>query len=175
MLFKSIATFATFALSVVSVIAAPAANVDNAVLVKKAQPQSIPQIFAGATTSLTPLTQQLQGLTASDLSVDAITPIVGSITVILNEVVTDVSLLVGQEASIVLATVDATALVTVHDLSVIVSELVHLVLTALGTVTSILLAHPFTAAAEIHSLLFEVGYVNRTQFLGINSHLSHKL
>ncbi|KAI0691196.1 hypothetical protein BC835DRAFT_1417311 [Cytidiella melzeri] len=157
MLFRSIATLATFALSVVSVIAAPAANADAAALVKKADPQSIPEIFAGATTSLTPLTEQLQGLGPDDLTVDKISPILGSITVILDEVVTNVKLLVGKEASIVLLTVDGTVIVLAHDLAVIVSELVHLVLTALGAVLSLLSAHPVAAGAEIHSLLFQVG------------------
>lgn len=60
MLFKSIAIFATFALSAVSVFAAPAGDATTGALVKKAQPQSLPQIFAGATQSLTPLTQQLR-------------------------------------------------------------------------------------------------------------------
>jgi hypothetical protein len=35
----------------------------------------------------------------------------------------------------------------------------QLVLTALAAVVSLLLAHPFAAAIEIHKLLFEVGYV----------------
>lgn len=64
MLFRSIATFATFALSAVSVIAAPAAEVNGVALVKKATPASIPQIFADATTSLTPQTQALRSYPA---------------------------------------------------------------------------------------------------------------
>jgi hypothetical protein len=155
--FKSIAVFATVALSAVSVFAAPTAEADSTALVKKAQPSSIPQIFAGATTSLAAPTKQLQGLGPNDLTVAKISPIVGTITVILTEVIADVKLLVGQEAAIVLATVDATAIIALHDLAIIISELVHLVLTALGVVVSLLLAHPFAAAFEIHSLLFQVG------------------
>lgn len=60
MLFKSIATFATFALSAVSVFAAPSAQPETAVVAKRDTPASIPQIFASATTSLTPLTGQLR-------------------------------------------------------------------------------------------------------------------
>ena len=66
-----------------------------------------------------------EGLGASDLTTAKISPIVADITVILNEVVTDLKVLIGQEAAIVLATVDKTALVTLHDLAIIVSELVH--------------------------------------------------
>ncbi|KAI0339266.1 hypothetical protein BDW22DRAFT_1347820 [Trametopsis cervina] len=157
MLFRSIATFATFALSAVSVIAAPAPEANGAALVKKATPASIPQIFADATTSLTPQTQALQALGPNDLTVEKISPILGAITVILNEVVTDVKVLVGQEAAIVLATVDKTAIVALHDLAIIVSELVHLVLTALGAVLALLSAHPVAVALQIHSLLFQVG------------------
>jgi hypothetical protein len=58
--FKSIAVFATFALSAAFALAAPATEADTTALVKKAQPSSIPQIFSGATASLTPLTQQLR-------------------------------------------------------------------------------------------------------------------
>ena len=60
MLFSTIATFATFALSAVSVFAAPTGETETSALAKKAQPQSLSQIFAGATQSLTPLTQQLR-------------------------------------------------------------------------------------------------------------------
>ena len=59
MLFKSIATLATFALGAVSVFAAPAAEPEAALVKKQSTPASIPQIFADATTQLTPLTQQL--------------------------------------------------------------------------------------------------------------------
>ncbi|KAI0084942.1 hypothetical protein BDY19DRAFT_909385 [Irpex rosettiformis] len=157
MLFKHIATFATFALGAISAIAVPTVNTNTAELVKRDQPQSIPQIFAGATTSLTPLTQELQGLGPNDLTEARISPIVGSITVILDEVIADVKLLVGQEAAIVLATVDGTAIVALHDLAIIVSELVHLILTAIGVVLSLLSAHPIAAGAAIRALLFQVG------------------
>ena len=70
MLFKHIATFATFALGAISAIAAPTANANTAELVKRDQPQSIPQIFAGATTSLTPLTQELRKLLISTFAMN---------------------------------------------------------------------------------------------------------
>jgi hypothetical protein len=67
----------------------------------------------------------VEGLGPNDLTVAKISPILGTITAVLNEVVADVKLLAGQEAAIVLATVDATAIVALHDLAIIVSELVH--------------------------------------------------
>lgn len=158
MLFKSISTFAIFALGAVSVFAAPSANpAAEAGLTKRDNPASVPQIFADATTNLTPLTAQLQGLTPDQLTTDHISPITGAIGIILNEVITDLGFLVGEEASIVLLTVDKTALVTLHDLAIIVSELVHLVFAALSAVLALLSAHPLVAVVAIKALLFTVG------------------
>ncbi|KAI0821074.1 hypothetical protein BC629DRAFT_422126 [Irpex lacteus] len=163
MLFKSIATFATFALSAVSVFAAPTGDAEAGALVKKAQPQSLPQIFAGATQSLTPLTQQLQGLGPNDLTTAKVTPIVNSIKTVLNGIITDVNGLKGQPSSVVLANNGVTAnvapnaIVTVGAVASIIAQVVRLVLTALGAVLSLLTAHPIAAAIEIHALLVEVG------------------
>jgi hypothetical protein len=61
--FKSVAVFATVAFSAISAFAAPTAEADTTALVKKAQPSSIPQIFAGATTSLQAPTKELRAYT----------------------------------------------------------------------------------------------------------------
>lgn len=55
----------------------------------------------------------------------AVSPITNEITSVLNGVITDVQLLLGESASVILATVDGTAVLTVSELSIIVSELVH--------------------------------------------------
>ncbi len=152
MLFKSIATFATFALSAVSVFAAPTGDAEAGALVKKAQPQSLPQIFAGATQSLTPLTQQLrtycasafhhkktltdhslssEGLGPNDLTTAKVTPIVNNIKTVLNGIITDVKGLQGQPSSVVLANNGVTAnvapnaIVTVGAVASIIAQVVR--------------------------------------------------
>ena len=149
MLFKTIATFATFALSAVSVLAVHTGQTEASALVKKAQPQSLPQIFAGATQSLTPLTQQLraylippvsyfadtlmytEGLGPNDLTTAKVTPIVNNIKTVLNGVVTDVKALQGQPASVVLANNGVSpnfgenAIITVGAVAAIIAQLLR--------------------------------------------------
>ncbi|KAI0338355.1 hypothetical protein BDW22DRAFT_707313 [Trametopsis cervina] len=148
MLFKPFALFATLALGVVSAIAIPTAS-DNAVE-KRAKPAGIAKIFADATTALTPHTQQLQALTSSQLTTSTVQPIANNIMSTLNTAVSQTQALLGQPISVVLATVDGTAVLTVTEVSVIVSELVHLILGAIA----VLLKFPFF---EIQFLLVNIG------------------
>ncbi|KAI0090641.1 hypothetical protein BDY19DRAFT_724369 [Irpex rosettiformis] len=181
MLFKTIATFATFVLSAVSVIAAPTGDAEASALVKKAQPQSLSQIFAGATQSLTPLTQQLQGLGPNDMTTAKVTPIVNNIKTVLNGVISDVKSLQGQPSSVVLANngvsanVSPSALLSVGAVASIIAQLVRIVLTALSAVFAILTAHPILAAIEIHALLVEVGQLVGTVIFTVTSVLGFLL
>lgn len=54
-----------------------------------------------------------------------VTPISNQITSVLNGVITDVELLLGEPVDVILATIDGTAILTVSELAIIVSELVH--------------------------------------------------
>ncbi|KAI0821061.1 hypothetical protein BC629DRAFT_1434990 [Irpex lacteus] len=179
--FKTIATFATFALSAVSVFAAPAGDAETGALVKKAQLQSLPQIFAGATQSLTPLTQQLQGLGHNDLTTAKVTPIVNNIKTVLNGVVTNVKGLQGQPSSVVLDNNGVSPNFPFHGpisigaVAAIIAELLRIVLTALAAVVAILTAHPIAAAIEIHVLLVEVGQLLGTVVFTVTSILGFLL
>ncbi|KAI0758266.1 hypothetical protein BC629DRAFT_1444243 [Irpex lacteus] len=181
MLFKPFAIFATFALSAISTIAAPVAEAETAALVKKAPAKSLSQIFADATTSLTPLTQQLQGLKANDLTSAKVTPIVNNIKTVLNGVVTDVKGLSGQPSSLVLANngvsanLKSDALVPIGTIAAIIAKLIRLVLTALAAVRGILFLNPFLAVFEINALLVEVGQLLGTVVFTVTSVLGFLL
>ncbi|KAI0773418.1 hypothetical protein BC629DRAFT_1441627 [Irpex lacteus] len=181
MLFKPFAIFATFALSAISIFAAPVAEADTTALVKKAQPKSLTQIFADATTSLTPITQQLQGMKANDLTTAKVTPIVNNIKTVLNGVVSDVKSLSGQPSSVVLnnngvtANVGTNAIVSVGAIAAIIAKLIRLVLTALAAVRAVLFANPFLAVLEINALLVEVGQLLGTVVFTVTSVLGFLL
>ncbi|KAI0091951.1 hypothetical protein BDY19DRAFT_569740 [Irpex rosettiformis] len=181
MLFKPFAIFATFALSAISTLAAPAVDTEPATLVKKATPKSLSQIFADATTSLTPLTQQLQGLGAKDMTMAKVNPIVNNIKTVLNGVVSDVQSLSGQPSTVILANhgvtpnVGQNAIVSVGAIAPIIAKLIRLVLTALAAVRGILFLNPILAAFEIQALLIEVGQLLGTVLFTVTSVLGFLL
>lgn len=181
MLFKPFAIFATFALSAISTFAAPVADAEAGALVKKDTPKSLSQIFADATTSLTPLTQQLQGLGPKDLTTAKVTPIVNNIKNVLNDVVSDVKALSGQPSTLVLANhgitpnVGENAIVSVGAIAAIIAKLIRLVLTALAAVRGLLFINPILAAFEIQALLVEVGQLLGTVIFTVTSVLGFLL
>ena len=59
------------------------------------------------------------------MSTEIVSPITTEITSVVNGVITDLELLIGEPAEVILATVDGTAVLTVSELAIIVSELVH--------------------------------------------------
>jgi hypothetical protein len=63
-------------------------------------------------------------LTAAEVTVDVVTPIVKSITGVLVDATVKVNALVGVDADIVLATVDGTARITVSALAQLVATLI---------------------------------------------------
>ncbi|PSS37004.1 hypothetical protein EW026_g1106 [Hermanssonia centrifuga] len=132
--FKSIAVVVTLAFGAITSFAAP---VESSLVRKDANVTGVAKIISDVTVAVTPLTVQLQQITADNCTADTLTPVINDINNILNGAVTEVNKLVGQPVQTILATVDGAAQITVGELAQIIAALLNLVLAALGAVLKV--------------------------------------
>ncbi|THU83428.1 hypothetical protein K435DRAFT_862368 [Dendrothele bispora CBS 962.96] len=157
---RSFGIFATLALAVVSYAAplAPTADIPSSVstpevpsvpsvpsveapavkapeLLPRCGCTSLPDIIIGITTEITPLIDELKGLTADDCTVEKITPIVDSIKDIISGAILDVKALVGVSITEILTT--ANGVLSLLDVCKLISTLFGLIFGAFSVVLQI--------------------------------------
>ncbi|KAI0916627.1 hypothetical protein AcW1_010177 [Taiwanofungus camphoratus] len=153
--FSALSVFATLALSaftsavplsptgvvndISSVAHLPAVPIPSGLagVIPRDAPRGVCAILQDVTTQVTPYTVQLQYLKQSNATIDVITPIVNNIKGVLGGALGDVNGLVGQSTSVILATVDGTAQVTVTELAQIIAGLMTLIFDAVSVVLDV--------------------------------------
>ncbi|KAG8221706.1 hypothetical protein J3R82DRAFT_1993 [Butyriboletus roseoflavus] len=131
------------------------------VRVRTATP-SLAVIFDTISTEIQPYTEQLTYLVPSNSTITEITSIIGSIKAPIVAAIPQLQALAGQEASIILASVDAVAGdagLTVSQVAGIVGGHVDLVLSAAGNVLNVTSAEGGDIVADVKGVLTDLGYI----------------
>ncbi|KAI0764676.1 hypothetical protein C8Q74DRAFT_1219654 [Fomes fomentarius] len=129
-------------------------NIPAGVLPRVDTPESIAVILTNVQTQLGPVTATLKGLTAQDITLDVVADPLGQLKDILTGAVVSLKALVGQDVSIILASVEGTAQITVEELGHLVGGVVVTVFEALGAVLKVAGG---TVDAAVFDLLVTVG------------------
>ncbi|KAK7462996.1 hypothetical protein VKT23_007577 [Stygiomarasmius scandens] len=119
--------------------------------------KSLPDIITGITTDISPLIDQLKGLSAVDCTVEKITPIVDEIKVIVNGAIVDVKALVGVSIDVVLTTADG--VLSLVNLCQLISTLFTLIFGCFGIVLKIVASVEYDGVC---GLFAEVGVLLAT-------------
>ena len=138
--FKSFAVAAALALGVAT--SAYAAPMEGVNVLARCGCSSVATIIDDVTIAVTPVVEEFREcsnlqdtptftdwyfadyITSSNCTVEALTPLVVDIKTIISGAIVEVNKLVGQPVEIILATVDGTAQITVHELAVLVANLI---------------------------------------------------
>ncbi|KAG1736682.1 uncharacterized protein EDB91DRAFT_1083344 [Suillus paluster] len=114
---------------------------------------SVAVVFTTVFTQIQPLTDQLNYLTPDNATVAAISPVVAQIKTQLTGAVSQLQALVGQDSSVIIASVDGTVPLTVAALATLIADVLTLLFTALGAVLSMVTGDVHT---EILTLLTDL-------------------
>ncbi|KAK7441003.1 hypothetical protein VKT23_016784 [Stygiomarasmius scandens] len=173
---RSFGIFATLALAAVSYAApfSPAVEAPSVALVSADVPavnagdvsiharcdsgcKSLPDIIIGITTEITPLVDELKGLSAVDCTVEKIAPIVDEMKVILSGATTEVKALVGVPLSVVLTT--ANGVLSLIDLCNLIATLYTLIFGCFGIVLKLVASVEYNGVCGIFA---DVGFLLAT-------------
>ncbi|KAF9233578.1 hypothetical protein BU15DRAFT_79981 [Melanogaster broomeanus] len=110
---------------------------------------SVAVIFTNIQTEITPYTEQLNCLVPENATLAIITPIVSQIKGSLLNALPQLQALVGQELSVILASVEGDVTLTVSELAEIVGSVLLLIFTALGAVIQIVVGEVSTDVLPI--------------------------
>jgi len=156
MFFKNLAIIATLAFSAISSTAAAPLSAESNSILARCDCESAAGIVSGVTASVGVYTSQLRGLAASDVTVEVLTPIIANIKAEISAGVGKLSVLSGQDAEIIMASVDGSTQISVSSLAQLVATLIIDVFGALGFVLNLTGVVSVTAVV---ALLVSVGEI----------------
>ncbi|KAI0084379.1 hypothetical protein BDY19DRAFT_997735 [Irpex rosettiformis] len=134
---KSLAVVATLALGAISSVVARPAPLETSNVLARCGCNSPAGIITGVTTSIQVYTGQLRGLAATEVTVDAVVPIVSEITNVLVGATTKINGLLGKDADIILADADGSAQVTAVVVAQLIAALCAEIFGAIGVIVNL--------------------------------------